>query len=315
MAAQLTAYRDVIAGTVPANGWLTFQGVVQGPANSEEVTVVIDTGNAAGAVIDNAVAQAIGLRPLGMSTIFGIVPGASAPSALYPGFLVIPVSGYVRGSPAPIAVPSAHGDASQPGGQVNLGPSALRHAKLVMDGGRWWLAWNPGAVSPPSSPPTSPPTAPPSQPPARENYGGAPPAPPSQPAPQTPPYTPPPAGPGYLGVEVESHPADWTATGCEVYAVLAGSPATGILIGSSQRTDPVGDLIAEVTDVTQGWGPVPTPDCGTLARAMAATRPGDVVRLGYYHRQVFIIGRWEPETATVTLSQWPIGVGPGGNVL
>ena len=104
-------------------------------------------------------------------------------------------------------------------------------------------------------------------------------------------------------------PPDWTVQGCQVYAVLAGSPASSTpLVGKLQRTDPVGDVISQVTDVTKRWGPLTVPNCGALQQNMTDTAPGNQVNLGYYHRQVIILGYWQAESTSAILGNWPTGL-------
>ena len=112
--------------------------------------------------------------------------------------------------------------------------------------------------------------------------------------------TPVPAGPGRLGVSVANPPSDWTVSGCELINVLANTPAAAAgLVGAENRTDPVGDVISEVS--TGGQSQVIT-TCGQLLSFMQGTHPGQQVTLSYWHRQVFIFGHWVARQVTVTLA-------------
>jgi len=182
VAAQVAGYADLITGTLEANT-LLFPATVTGPDGSAAVTVQIDTGNATLPIIEEAVARTIGLVPTGQMQVSGVVPGATLTGPTYGAFTVTPSGPYVRGQPGALAVSRGVGDPQLPGNlaQVNLGPSALTQAKLVLDGDRWWFAWNPTRVAPPSTPPaTAPPSAaPPSAPPpspgwGHPDYGGSP---------------------------------------------------------------------------------------------------------------------------------------------
>ena len=180
--------------------------------------------------------------------------------------------------------------------QVNVGEDILQQGHFSIQGQSWSFAYVPAETL--STPPSSSASGTPPSSGGSGQSNGAPPA---------------SAGAGYLGVEVTNPPSDWTVTGCEVTTTEGGSPAAQAgLIGSTQRTDPVGDVINQVTDNTQGWGPIAISSCAGLAAAMADTRPGDQITLGYYHRHVFILGSWVPETVVLTLTAWPLGLTGGG---
>ncbi len=104
--------------------------------------------------------------------------------------------------------------------------------------------------------------------------------------------------PGVLGVQVRDVPAGWAVRGCEVLFAAPGSAAQAMgLVGARQRTDPVGDVITSLTDVTDENTTWPVPDCQALTAAMAHTRAGDQVVVRHYHRQVIwylLSGRWVP---------------------
>ena len=113
------------------------------------------------------------------------------------------------------------------------------------------------------------------------------------------------ASPGILGVRVRNSDADWTVQGCEVTMAEPGTAAANMgLIGSQQRTDPVGDVITGITDVTDGNHHWVISNCQELTRAMQWTRPGDTVIVNYYYRQVIwyeLNGTWVPRIGTAAL--------------
>ncbi|MCY0886499.1 MAG: hypothetical protein OWV35_11600 [Firmicutes bacterium] len=115
--------------------------------------------------------------------------------------------------------------------------------------------------------------------------------------------------PGSLGVTVADPPADWTASGCEIIRAQSGGPAAAAgLVGAAQRTDPVGDLIAAITDRSDGNRTWATPDCAAFTAAMARTRPGDRLVIHYWHRQVIwylLSGRWVARSVALTLPGTP----------
>ncbi len=112
--------------------------------------------------------------------------------------------------------------------------------------------------------------------------------------------------PGVLGVRVIDPPSDWTVRGCEVTTAEPGSAASTIgLIGSTQRTDPVGDIIASITDAADGNAKWSIGSCADLQSAMANTRAGDQLTVTYYHRNVTwydLSGTWVAESGTATLA-------------
>jgi|GEM_PF-4381661 len=114
---------------------------------------------------------------------------------------------------------------------------------------------------------------------------------------------------GYFGALVEDPPASFGVQGCEVVTADPGSPAAGAgLIGRTQRTDPVGDVITSITDATDGGAVWPVTDCATLNAALQETRAGDRIAAAYYYRQVIwyeVSGRWVLESGTATLTAAP----------
>ena|GEM_PF-6476853 len=165
VASQVQDYADVITGTQTYGQYVAFPVTIQGPARrAVTTTAMVDTGNPGAPVVTESVAQQAGLAVVGETMLSGIVPGSSAPSPTYGPFTVIPQGTYVRGTPGGIAVPSGRGIASQPEGVgLNIGETVLAHARLVIQDGRWWFAWNPVGGSPPAGgSPSTPTPAPPS---------------------------------------------------------------------------------------------------------------------------------------------------------
>jgi len=77
------------------------------------------------------------------------------------------------------------------------------------------------------------------------------------------------------------------------------------LVGKTQRTDPVGDVISALTDATDGGALWPVTDCAAFNVALQQTRAGDQISVGYYRRQVVwyeLSGKWVMESGTATLS-------------
>lgn len=113
------------------------------------------------------------------------------------------------------------------------------------------------------------------------------------------------ASPGVLGVDVRNTDADWTVHGCMVTDAIPGGTASAMgLIGSMQRTDPVGDVITAIRDVTDANQQWTIPNCAALTQALAWTRPGDRIVISYDYRQVVwyeLNGTWIPESAAGTL--------------
>ncbi|MDA8216519.1 MAG: hypothetical protein M0Z94_02780 [Dehalococcoidales bacterium] len=110
--------------------------------------------------------------------------------------------------------------------------------------------------------------------------------------------------PGYLGIEMTDAPSDWTVQGCEVVHVYPGTPAALMgLVGSEDRTDPVGDVIYSV--VARGatyW----TPTCAALSNVLASSSPGETIQVAYYHRVVDLLSAsWEAEEGVATLATQP----------
>lgn len=109
-----------------------------------------------------------------------------------------------------------------------------------------------------------------------------------------------PAGPGRLGVTVANPPSDWTVSGCEIINVVANTPAASAgLVGAQNRTDPVGDVISQVSSGGQSQT---ITSCGSFLSFMHGTHPGQQVTLNYWHRHVFIFGHWVARQVTVTLA-------------
>ena len=110
---------------------------------------------------------------------------------------------------------------------------------------------------------------------------------------------------GTLSIQETDPPSDWTVRGCEVVTADAGGPARAAgLVGRTQRTDPVGDVITAITDLTDADTTWPVADCGALDAAMAQTRIGDQLTITYEHRHVvwyLLSGVWETRTTTVQL--------------
>jgi len=118
------------------------------------------------------------------------------------------------------------------------------------------------------------------------------------------PTPPTPTGRGYLDASVQNPPGDWTVTGCELVNVLPnGAAASAGLVGRDNRTDPVGDVIAEVSSANTGMKPVA--NCAELMSFLSGTTPGESITLNYWHRQVFIFGHWVARQVTLKLSSSP----------
>lgn len=115
------------------------------------------------------------------------------------------------------------------------------------------------------------------------------------------------APPGYLGVVGTNPTAGFGVGGCEIVTALSGTPAaTAGLVGSTQRTDPMGDTIYRLVDLTDGGAVWPIPSCQALDAAMTQTRPGDLVQVDYYHRDAvwyLLAGVWEPRTVQVEVGR------------
>lgn len=117
------------------------------------------------------------------------------------------------------------------------------------------------------------------------------------------PGSPPPAK-GYLGIQMTDPPADWTAQGCEVVHAIPGEPAANAgLVGSEDRTDPVGDVIDAISlagTMTQ------IPNCAALTSTLATTHPGEEATIYYQHRAAsFLVGSWQPEQVMLYLGPPP----------
>ena len=110
--------------------------------------------------------------------------------------------------------------------------------------------------------------------------------------------------PGVLGASVQDVPADWPVRGCEIAAVEPGGTAAALgLVGATQRTDPVGDVISTIQDRTTAGGPQPIASCAALTSALAQMQGGDAITVGYYHRVAGLLGgTWVAATASGTLA-------------
>lgn len=286
-----------LSGTLGSNQRASFSAWVGGQNASGQfvwvpVTVELDTG-APSTNVDGQLLQQYGLQSDGQTESISGFGSGSVTGYQYTGLTLVPVADPTQAIAANDNWYSGIGASGLSSYfQLNVGEDIIQQGHFSIQGQSWSFTYVPAETL--SSPPSS------SSPPPSSGGGGQ----------GNPPAT---AGTGYLGVDVTNPPSDWTVTGCEVTAALGGSPAAQAgFIGSTQRTDPVGDVINQITDVTQGWGPIAVNSCAGLAAAMATTRPGDQVTLGYYHRHVFIFGSWVPKTVTVTLTAWPLGMS-GGN--
>lgn len=110
---------------------------------------------------------------------------------------------------------------------------------------------------------------------------------------------------GTLSMQGSDPPSSWSVRGCEVITADAGGAALAAhLVGQTQRTDPVGDVITAITDVTDHDTTWPISDCSALDAAMAQTRIGDTLTIIYEHRQVIwyeLSGTWVERTSTIQL--------------
>lgn len=277
-----------LSGTLTQDGTALFPAWIGGIDASGQfqwvpVTVQLDSG-AQESQVSGTVLEQNGLTHTTQSTVFTGV-GGTVTGYWFPNLSLIP-----QADPHdPIF--TNHGLYSGLGGigttvaSVNLGQDILQTATFQINGSHWTFTYQPTAAPPVPALPSTGPSS-------------------TSPSPQSSAI-----GPGYLGIEVTSTPQDWTVQGCQVYTVLAGSPAsTTALVGQTQRTDPVGDVITQITDTTKNWGPLTVSNCSQLEQDMSHTSPGDQITLGYYHRAVFILGHWEAESASVSLSVWPQGL-------
>jgi hypothetical protein len=110
--------------------------------------------------------------------------------------------------------------------------------------------------------------------------------------------------PGVLGARVQNVPSSWPVHGCEIVQVDPGGTAAALgLVGASQRTDPVGDVVATVQDATAGGQPQPVGTCAALTAALAGMQGGDAITVSYYHRAVGLLGgSWLAATTSGTLA-------------
>lgn len=113
-----------------------------------------------------------------------------------------------------------------------------------------------------------------------------------------------PAQAGFLGVEFQDPPSDWTVTGCEIVHVLPGTPAAAAgLIGAQDRLDPVGDVIYGLS-LNGSYASIS--NCLDLTTALATTQAGEPVEIYFYHRVVnLLVGSWTAETTTAVLGTQP----------
>lgn len=113
-----------------------------------------------------------------------------------------------------------------------------------------------------------------------------------------------PSTPGDFGARVQDVPASWPVHGCEVVQVDPGGTAASLgLVGATQRTDPVGDVVATVQDTSAAGAPQPVASCAALTTVLAGMQSGDSITVAYYHRAVGALGgKWVPETASGILA-------------
>ncbi len=279
-----------LSGTLTQDGTALFPAWVGGTNSSGQfqwvpVTVQLDSG-AQESQVSGTVLEQNGLTHTTQSTGFTGI-GGTVTGYWFPHLSLIPQADPRDPIFTNRGLYSGLGGLGTEVAAVNIGQDILQTASFQINGSHWTFTYQPTAAPPnPTLPSTSP--SPTSTPPSAQSNS---------------------TGPGYLGVEVTSTPQDWTVQGCQVYTVLAGSPAsTTALVGQTQRTDPVGDVITQISDTTKNWGPLTVSNCSQLQQDMSNTSPGDQVTLGYYHRVVFILGHWEAESASVTLGVWPQGL-------
>lgn len=110
--------------------------------------------------------------------------------------------------------------------------------------------------------------------------------------------------PGFLGIDMETPPSDWSVTGCEVAHVIPGTAASlAGLVGAEDRVDPVGDVIY---GLLLGGSYVPVTTCFDLTIALSATQPGEAVQIYFYHRVAgLLVGSWVNENTIAFLGVQP----------
>jgi hypothetical protein len=273
-----------LTGTLSPIGTATFTGWIGGWDNQGQyhwipVTIQLDSGAEISSV-DGQLLRSAGILTDGKTvTVQGF--GTSPVTAYqYPNLTLVP-----EADPhAPIlAGQSLYSGIGQSGlgadFQVNLGQNVLRQGNFTIHGNRWSFTYQPAAmpdVSTQSAPPT-----------AHVIHAG------------------------YLGVQVAPTPSSWSVQGCQILNVITGSPAAQAgLVGADNRIDPVGDVMTQiVNDSTRKTYPITT--CQAFQQAMAHTLPGQALTISYYHRQVFIVGWWEPKQVTVFLQSFPSNTNAG----
>lgn len=108
--------------------------------------------------------------------------------------------------------------------------------------------------------------------------------------------------PGVLGVQTRDAPSTYSVHGCEVLHVIPGSAAASAgMVGASDRTDPVGDVIFGVYVAGQN---TPIGNCAGLTAALQHTVPGMQVSVSYDHRVVQVLmGQWSAVTSPAVALQ------------
>jgi hypothetical protein len=228
VASQLAGYHNIITGTVPPGGTVTFPVTLIGPTGRVQTTAMVDTGNELPPILVEHLAQQIGLTPTGATFLTGVVPGATTTGPTYGAFEVVPQGQYVEGTPSALPISQAVGvTQSTVGVGINLGQTVLAHTKLVEEDGRWWFGWN-GSATPSPSP--SPPTPTNATPPPTE----------SPPPAQTPPT-------GWSAVTYQADGYTVTATVPSAWTAEPVSTNGGPFLGMSwsARWPTVGSLAIE----------------------------------------------------------------------
>ena len=218
-----------LSGTLSADGTASFPAWVGGTTASGQwvwvsVTVQLDSGAQMSQVSGAALTSAGIAHTTQTSQFYGI--GGTTTGYLFPNLSLVPKAD----SRGPIFVHHDIYSGLGPIGStvgVNIGQDLLQNGDFQINGSHWTYTYLPATTlsAPPASNPSSPLPTPGSSSPSTE----------------------------YLGIEITHTPSDWSVQGCQVYQVLAGSPASNTpLIGQTQRTDPVGDVITQIADSTQG---------------------------------------------------------------
>jgi len=143
----LAGEANILTGRTTTNptGAISFAATLAGPTGRTAVTVVVDTGNTAPAVVDTTVAQAIGLPRRGSAYLFGITGSAHVP--VFGTATLVPQGHYVRGGAASIVLPSLEGHSGpllNGTAQLLLGQQDIRadNLRVVEQGTRWWIGWS-----------------------------------------------------------------------------------------------------------------------------------------------------------------------------